>query len=234
MDPQLKGLMEEYTAGVEAACQRLLAAVNAREHLNLRTKADFFDYRGRTRRMEFEADGIIFRLHGRGCLAFGPDLFLDWNFGYRSRWCGIDPWLLEMTLRKNNSMQAARYSGQLIKAACDQAVADGEMFEKHGLYYQSIPSGETFAPDFPADYDMLAVERFERSRSIPRSKITDRFLRKSPRIHKRIFDHADVYILRFYRDGREIYTIPYDDISYPENAVRIMSDVILRNLLENG
>ena len=31
-------------------------------------------------------------------------------------------------------------------------------------------------------------------------------------------------------EGKEIYSIPYDDIGYPEEAIKIMSDDILRNL----
>lgn len=37
-------------------------------------------------------------------------------------------------------------------------------------------------------------------------------------------------MLKFLLGGKEIYTIPYNDISYPENAVKIMSDEIIRNL----
>jgi len=35
-----------------------------------------------------------------GCLAFEKNSFWDWDFGYRSRWCGIDPWKLALTLKK--------------------------------------------------------------------------------------------------------------------------------------
>ncbi|WP_417087623.1 DUF6896 domain-containing protein [Hungatella effluvii] len=41
--------------------------------------------------MEFYVNGINYKLHGRGCFAFSSEKFLNWNFGYRSRWCGVDP-----------------------------------------------------------------------------------------------------------------------------------------------
>lgn len=233
MDGQLKLLIAEYTADVECVCQKLLAGINAREQLNLRTKQDFFIYRSQTRQMEFFADGITYRLHGRGCCAFGPDLFLDWNFGCRSRWCGIDPWLLGLTLRKNNSPHSEYYSGEVIKTACEQAVAGGEMFVKYGMYYLAIPPEETFMPAFPADYDGLALEYLGRRWTIPRSKVTDRFLRKSRRVHQRIYHLGCACTLIFLLNGRELYAIPYDDTCYPESAARIMSDEILGNLIKN-
>ena len=41
-------------------------------------------------------------------------------------------------------------------------------------------------------------------------------------------------MLKFLLGGKEIFTIPYNDISYPENAVKIMSDEIIKNLLKTG
>ena len=37
-------------------------------------------------------------------------------------------------------------------------------------------------------------------------------------------------MLKFLLGGKEFYAIPYNDISYPENAVKIMSDEIIKNL----
>ena len=66
--------------------------------------------------------------------------------------------------------------------------------------------------------------------SIPRNKIIDKFIRKSRWVHKQIDKNKDTYILRFMLKGKEIYSISYDDIGYPEEAVKIMSDEILYNL----
>lgn len=38
-------------------------------------------------------------------------------------------------------------------------------------------------------------------------------------------------MLKFLLDKKEVYTIPYNDSCYPENAVKIMSDEIISNLL---
>ena len=49
-------------------------------------------------------------------------------------------------------------------------------------------------------------------------------------MYNQIDKNEDKYILKFLLNGREVYTIPYNDISYPENAVKIMSDEIIKNL----
>ena len=230
VDSTAKCIMDQYVSDVNAACHKLLAGINAEEHLDLKTKWDFMEYRNKTRKMEFTVGGTVYRLHGRGCFAFSRDQFLNWDFGYRSRWCGIDPQTVGMTLRENKSGYTEYYDGSRLKEACEQAVKRGDMFEKHGLYYDSIRLEDTFLPDFPVEYDTLVVEHFGRSWVIPGNKLIDRFMRKSHRISKQVYRSENLYMLRFYLDGREIYSIPYDDVCYPEPAVRIMSDDILRNV----
>lgn len=228
-----KLIIDEYTANVNTVCHKLLEGINAQENLNLKTKWDFFEYRSKVRKTEFDVNGIQYQFHGRGCFAFDGELFLDWNFGYRSRWCGIDPWILGMTLERNKSSDIEYYDGKLLKEACEHALAKGEMFEKNGLYHDSIPINETFAPAFPKDYDTLVIEHFDHRWTISRNKIIDRFLRKSIRIHNQVYNSENMYILRFFLDRKEIYTIPYDDICYPENAIKIMTDDIIWNLRKN-
>lgn len=230
MNSTLKAVIDEYIDNVNNACHNLLKGLNAQENLNLKTKRDFFEYRSSVRKMEFDVNGVEYKLHGRGCLALSKELYLDWDFGYRSRWCGVDPWMLSMTLKKNNNPNSEFYEGRALKEACETAVEEGIMFEKNGLYHFSIPSNETFCPDFPKEYDILVVEYFSDAWTIPRNKVIDRFLRKSNKIHNKIYDSDNIYTLRFFRENKEIYSIPYDDICYPENAIRIMSDDILWNL----
>lgn len=104
------------------------------------------------------------------------------------------------------------------------------MFKKYDQYYFELTENETFKPKFPIEYDTLIVEYFNLSWLIPRNKVIDRFIRKSTRVYNQIDKNEDKYILKFLLNGREVYTIPYNDISYPENAVKIMSDEIIKNL----
>lgn len=230
MDNKIKSLIDEYIANVNKVCHKLLDGINAQESLKLKTKFDFFEYRSIVRKTEFNINGTNYRLHGSGCFAFSDELFLNWNFGYRSRWCGIDPWMLGMTLKKNKSNYVEFYDGKLLKEACQQALTEGEMFEKNGLYHYTIPIKETFSPDFPKDYDTLVIEHFDHKWTISRNKVIDRFIRKSNRVYNQVYNSENIHILRFFLDNKEVYSIPYDDICYPEKAIKIMTDNIIWNL----
>jgi len=229
VESKAKAIIDEYIANVNKMCHRLLEGINIQENLSLKTKWDFFEYRSKERKMEFEINGTSYKLHGRGCFVFSDDLFLNWDFGYRSRWCGIDPWMIGMTLKENKSKYVEYYDGMILKEVCEQAVTDGEMIKKHGLYHYAIPLAETFIPDFPIDYDTLIVQYFDSEWIIPRNKTVDRFLRKSNRIYNEVYNSENKHLLSFILDGKEVYSIPYDDICYPENAIKIMTDDILRN-----
>lgn len=53
-----------------------------------------------------------------------------------------------------------------------------------------------------------------------------------PAIMKVMRRNEDKYVLSFWLKEKEIYSISYDDIGYPEGAIKIMSDDILHNLLK--
>ena len=230
MDDKVKLIIDEYIGNVNKICHILLSGINQQNNLQLRTKWDFFEYVSKTQSTEFNVDGIIYRLHGRGCFAFGSKMFLNWEFGYRSRWCGVDPWILGMTLKKNKSCYVEYYDGKLLREACEQALNTGEMFKKNDLYHYSIPLKETFSPNFPKEYDTLIIEYLDNKWILPRNKIIDKFIRKSNLVYNKIYKSENIYILHFLLRNRQIYSIPYDDICYPENAIKIMTDNIIRNL----
>ncbi|MCH5345428.1 MAG: hypothetical protein J1E64_15515 [Acetatifactor sp.] len=232
MEEKLQIVLKDYVKGVENVCNILIKSINCSENLNLKGKYDFMAYRSKIKKMEFEAGGISYRLHGKGCEAFNEKKYIDWEFGFRSRWCGIEPWKVSMTLKENKSSYIEYYDGDIVKSSCDLLVEEGIMFKKNDLYYFEIPKSETFKPEFPIEYDTLIVEHSNSKWLIPRNKVIDRFIRKSSWVYNQINRNEDNYILRFLFQGREIYTIPYNDIGYPENAVKIMSDNIINNLLK--
>lgn len=86
----------------------------------MKTKSDLLDYRKTHFEMEFLFNGFKYIYHGRGCRTFNNDFFIDWNFGYGSRWCGIDPWLLARTLEQNKSKHNEYYDGNKIEADCEK------------------------------------------------------------------------------------------------------------------
>lgn len=230
LEVKIKNVIDEYIVNVNKMCNILLQGINLQENLNLNTKYQFFEYRNKTRKTEFYMNDIKFKLHGRGCFVFSKEMFLNWDFGYRSRWCGIDPYKVGMTLKENKSPFIEYYDGEILKQACVQAVIEGEMISKGNLYHYSIPDNETFIPDFPDEYDILLIENFGKKWLVKRNKEIDKFLRKSNRVHNEVHNNLNAYTLRFFLENKEVYSIPYDDVCYPESAIKIMSDNIIWNL----
>lgn len=231
MEENLQAVLKEYIGDIEDVCNLLIRGINYSENLNLRNKYDFFKYRSSRKKMDFQVEGVSYQFHGKGCTAFSKERFWDWDFGYRSRWCGINPWKVSMTLKKNNRPYIEYYDGNFLETACEQLVEKGIMFKQYDQYYFEITAGETFKPEFPTEYDTLIIEYCNLSWAVPRNKITDRFIRKSTWVSNQIDQKQDRYVLKFLLEGKVIYTIPYSDDDYPENSVKIMSDEILKNLL---
>ena len=75
MEEKIKVIFQEYIKNVEHICNVLLQGINASENLNLRTKKDFLVYRMEQRKTEFDVDGISYRFHGKGCVAFNEEFF---------------------------------------------------------------------------------------------------------------------------------------------------------------
>ena len=61
-------------------------------------------------------------------------MYIDWDFGYRSRWCGIDPWKVSLTLKKN--LYGECYDGHSIQIACEELVRKGKMFKKDDFVFK--------------------------------------------------------------------------------------------------
>lgn len=96
-------------------------------------------------------------------------------------------------------------------------------------YYESTI--ETFKPEFPKEFDTLIVDKYDTKWVINRNRKVDKFIYKSKRISEHVGEGPDMYmyILRFIHDGKEIYSIPYDNIGYPKAAVRIMEELLEEN-----
>ena len=230
MEEKIRLGMEAYINQVNDVCEKLLDGINISEGLSLKTKWDFFSYRSEKRKMEFSIDGLTYKFHGIGCTAFNKNFFLDWDFGYRSRWCGIDPWKFVNTLKENASKHDELYDGSFVRNVCEQAILEKLMFKKMEQYYFTIPNTELFIPKFPEEFDEVIVEYYNLRYVIERNKMIDKFVRRSAGVWNQVGKGKYRYTLRFMAAGKEIYCIYYDDVSYPEGAVEIMSDNILRKL----
>jgi hypothetical protein len=227
MNDELKSIADEYTENVKKVCLLMLKA------FNLRSKGDLLKYRALHQIGEFELNGNNkYFFHGRGCLFSNQDIKIDWDFGYGSRWCGLDPWFIANYIKDNLKNSSEFSDGNKIQKEFEQAVTNGEMIKKYGMFYFTIPAIDTFQPDFPKEYDILIVEYYGVQRIIKRNKKVDKFIRKSRRVSKKIGEGPEVYNLRFLKEGKQIYSIPYDDIGYPERSVLLMNELMKENYEE--
>jgi hypothetical protein len=227
LNDELKYLVVEYIENVNKVCFILA------EGLNIKSKREFWDYRAIHHKIEFTINGYKYNLHGRGCRVTNNNFFIDWDFGYGSRWCGIEPWLLARTLKENKDSRFEFYDGNRILEECEKAVLSGEMTKKHDLYYFTIPIEETFVPSFPKEYDTLIIEHYNSRWIIKRNKKIEKFIRKSPRVSRHTLKGVDSYVLRFINEEKEVFTIFFDDIAYPEKAVMLMSEIMKENYKEH-
>ncbi|WP_285945706.1 DUF6896 domain-containing protein [Thomasclavelia cocleata] len=218
MDKKLEMYMKDYIFNIENICVYLL------KELNIKNKNEFLKYKYMHNKWEYNVGKIRLCFHGRGCIAKGNEVFYDWDFGYGSRWCGINPFLLESTMKKNGIEE---YDCMLIKQQCEIAVNEGKMYKKYDLYYFSLSECELITPNFPKSFNTLIIDYFDKRYILKRNKIIDRFLRKSNKVYKEIENYYDKYILRFMLDGQEIYKFYYSDVGYPEKAVELMKIILI-------
>lgn len=226
MNEKLAIIIKDYIETVSSLCDNLLFEFG----FNCKRELMIYLYYSGQRINELDCKGVHYFFHGRGCLAEYDNKRINWDFGYRGRWCGIDPWFVAEFLKYNKYELCEHYDGNRIKKECVAAVESNEMFEKYGQYYLIIPRNQTFKPNFPDEFDSLIIEHFDSKWEIPKNKVINRFIRKVTWVFNEIDKNPDKYNLRFISKGKEIYQIFYDDVGYPENAIKIMSDDIIRNL----
>lgn len=226
MEKELKSLLNDYLSQVNTLCMNLLGGLD----LHNKTELIQYLYMGKERIWELCINNITYKFHGSGCNAYYGERVIQWDFGRRSHWCGIDPWFIARYMKDNRNKYEKYFDIEFIKLQCDKAVEDKEMYLVNGRYYFTIPLIDTFRPQFPNDFDSVIIEYFDNRWFIKRNKELNRFIRKSIYIYNIINDIPDKYIINFLKDGTSIYTVAYNDICYPENAVIIMSDGIIKNL----
>lgn len=218
MDKKLEDYMKNYIRDIENICMYLL------KELKVNNKSELLRYKYLHNKWEYNVGKIKFCFHGMGCIAKSDDVFYDWDFGYGSRWCGINPILLESTMRKNGLEE---YDYKLIKSQCETAIKEGKMYKKYNLYYFSLLENELMVPNFPKEFDVLIIDYFGKRYSINRNKEINRFLRKSNKVYKGIEKYNDKYTLKFILNGKEIYRFYYSDIGYPDKAVELMKNMLI-------
>ena len=87
MEKDLKNLLNDYINQVNDLCMNLLVGLD----LHNKTELIQYLYMGKERIWELCINNVAYKFHGSGCNAYYGGREIQWDFGRRSHWCGIDP-----------------------------------------------------------------------------------------------------------------------------------------------
>lgn len=229
MDEKFLKAVKRYVCVVEEACNLLIDNIEKEEQIAILSKYDLYDYLHRNNKFEFIISEKKYYFHGTGCTVFTNDIpIIDWDFGCRSWWCGIQPFKISKTLESFLFEYVDYYDGNFIKYKCEQYLSEGWLYYYKGQYYINILKLGCKKIEFPINYDRVVVEYKGVFRYFPRCKRIDKFIRKSHIIYEGILELKNNYILIFYNENNEVARIPYNDIAYPDSAVKIMNEEIIK------
>lgn len=229
MDEKFLEAVKTYLSIVEEACNTLIDYIEKEYNTTILSKYDLYDYLFRSHRYEFIIEERKYFQHGLGFTIYENDKpIIEWDFGYRSWWCGIQPFKMSNTLKNFGYKESDYCNTEFIKQECEQYVIDNFMYYYKGQYYINLLKLESKKIEFPTEYDRVVVEYKGVTKSFFRDKRMDKFIRKSNAIYARISEMNNNYILIFYNNDMEVARIPYNDIAYPDSAVKIMNQEIIR------
>jgi hypothetical protein len=215
---------------VEEACLVFINYINETEQEEITNKFDFYNYIHTNHIVEKNIFDRRYYFHGGGCtIEINGTPVIDWDFGCRSFWCGIDPFKMARTLNSVSDSSNKSWNGQMIQEQCEEYMnTKGYMYKFQNQYYFDLVKMNPQKPLFPNEYDTLLVEYHGKTKEFPKNKSIDRFIRKSQFIYKGIDDISDVYTFVFFNKGVEVQRIKYSDIAYHDNAVKIANEEILK------
>lgn len=229
MDEKFGEAIKLYISIVEEACNTLIDYINEEEFVNILNKYDLYAYISRNRKFEFILGEYTYYFHGVGCTVFFHGVpFIEWDFGYRSWWCGIEPFKMAKTLKSFSYKEVSYCDEKYIKSQCDHYLSKGLLNYYKGQYYVDLLKVGTKRMKFPVDYEKVIIQYKEVAKSYPKSKIIDKFIRKSNIVYKGISELKNNYILVFYDKDSVVARVPYNDIAYPDAAVKIMNEQIIK------
>ncbi|SEQ05973.1 hypothetical protein SAMN02910289_01146 [Lachnospiraceae bacterium RM5] len=229
MDKKFLEAVKFYLYIVENACNLLIDYIRNKEQIYIINKYDLYDYLHKKHVFEFVEGERKYCFHGKGCTVLINDKpMIDWDFGYRSCWCGVEPFKMALTLKSSSYKDFNYYDGKYIKKQCEQYLSEKKMYYYSGQYYIDLIKFNYKKIKFPIIYDKMIIEYNGISRSYPKCKSIDKFIKKSNVIYEKINYLKNNYTLVFYYQNNEIARIPYNDIAYPDAAVKIMNGEIIK------
>ena len=100
MEDKFLEATKTYFTIVENACNSLISYIECTEQITILNKFDLYNYFNCSHKFEFDIGDRKYYCHGNGMMVVYNDIvIINWNFGCKSWWCGIDPFLMAETLR---------------------------------------------------------------------------------------------------------------------------------------
>ena len=229
MDEKFLRAIKAYINVVEKACDLLITYIEQEEQIEILNKYDLYDYLHKNHKFEINIGKRKYYFHGTGCTVYLNNIpVIDWDFGYRSWWCGIEPYKMSSTLKHLLFEDINYYNSNFIKNNCEQYLLEKKIYYYKNQYYINMLKMGCENISFPINYDKVVIEFKGLSKTFVKCKNIDKFIRKSNSIYKGIFKLKNNYILVFYNNDIELARIPYNDIAYPDSAVKIMNEEIIK------
>lgn len=233
MNKDFENAINNYFETVSEACEYLINHINNTSNLELKCKFELYTFLRENRVYDYIAGEREYRFHGAGCSVFVHDKkVIDWDFGYRSWWCGIDPYKMAVTLKSMGYSNELFYDSNYINALCEIMHNQDELKIYKGQYYPDLLKKETMHTCFPAVFDTMVINYFDKKLECPRTKLVDRFIRKSKIVYKYIEELENNVVLEFLDNGKVVAKILYNDAAYQDSAVEIMKALLKDNLQE--
>ncbi len=229
MDEKFLKAVKTYYHIVEEACNLLVENIVKRDQVTILNKFELYDYLHKKLVLEYAIDERKYFFHGGGCTVYINDIpMIEWDFGYRSWWCGIDPFKMAETLKSFSYEETEYYDRTYIKNECEHYLAQKELYLYRGQYYIDLLKIRCRKMKISTDYERMIVEYKGISKSYLKCKSIDKFIRKSINVYDGIDKLPNNYTLVFLKQNVEIARILYNDIAYPASAVKIMNGEIIR------
>ncbi|MCR5609415.1 MAG: hypothetical protein K6G26_10160, partial [Lachnospiraceae bacterium] len=145
--------VKSYYEIVENACERLINDINTKHDDNIINKFDLFEYIRKHHVYEYTVGNDKYRFHGVGCsVERNNDIIIDWDFGYRNWWCGIDPYKMSITLKKSSQYTNKSIETKYIEEECKRMLVEKKMLYYKNQYYFNLLKYQTKIQIFPAVY----------------------------------------------------------------------------------
>ena len=137
MDELFINAVNDYYHIVEDACLFLINYINESEQMNITNKRELLDYVHSHHIIDKKIGEKTYYFHGTGCTVEVNGIpQIDWDFGYRSFWCGIDPFKMARTLNNASGSDCKTWKGTEIFEQCENYLKeDGYLYKYKNQYY---------------------------------------------------------------------------------------------------